>query len=395
MLGFKTRTASILCWFFQVSLHSQNPLIQNSGDVFLRDALFWLPFLPLSEFWALDKKKSIPNSFARIQSWATWGVILQIFWMYFATALQKNHSSWWPNGTAGETALYVEAFTLPLGVLARELPSWLLRVGTLGVFLWELLGGFLLVLPFFQPRLRLVGLIGFLFLHVFLVLTVSLGHFQWNVLACLMVMLPSSFWNFLSSKRHFHFNPLGTQEYLKSFSLTKSQNLVLVFLISLMTFRNLTSIPQLREWKKYTAISHLLKCTNFLRFDHDWNLFAPQPIRNNGWYEIEVILQNGDKINLPPHPYTQSVVNGSKPQSMLEHYGSQRWKDYYFYIFRDAYDNTWPYLKDFHCLMAKKKGYNPKSLKVIYHYQTLEFSNKKKSLESKPLSKTLIEKKCN
>ncbi len=393
MLGFKTRLASVVCWFLQVSLHSQNSLIQNSGDVFLRDALFWLPFLPLAEAWALDKKRDVEKTFSRIQSWATWGFILQIFWMYFATALQKNHSSWWPNGTAGETALYVEAFTLPLGVLARDLPSWILKVGTLCVYVWELLACFFLVLPVFQAKLRFVGMVGFLFLHIFLVSTVSLGHFQWNVLACLLVLLPSFFWDFLEKKKLL-LTKRGSQELRFSFSLKKSSNLILFFLVAIMSIRNLVTVPQLKNWFRHPAFSHLIKCTNFLRFEHNWNLFAPHPIRNNGWYEIEATLKNGNKIWIPPHPYTSAAKDGVKPDSLLNHYGPQRWKDYYFYIFRDAYKNTWPYLKNYHCHRAQLNGNELSSLKISYLYQMLQFGNERESVRSTPLKRVLIEGEC-
>ena len=54
LLGFRTRIATILTWFFVISLIARNPMVVTGGYVMFRLALFWAIFLPLGARWSVD-----------------------------------------------------------------------------------------------------------------------------------------------------------------------------------------------------------------------------------------------------------------------------------------------------------------------------------------------------
>src|SRR5689334_14974245 len=53
-LGYRSRPATIACWFLTCSLHARNPLIVHGGDDLLRVMLFWAMFVPLGARWSID-----------------------------------------------------------------------------------------------------------------------------------------------------------------------------------------------------------------------------------------------------------------------------------------------------------------------------------------------------
>src|SRR5688572_9815408 len=62
LLGYKTRVATIVCWFLMLSLQNRNPLILQGGDDLFRMLLFWGIFLPWQRFYSLDSlQKSDPE----------------------------------------------------------------------------------------------------------------------------------------------------------------------------------------------------------------------------------------------------------------------------------------------------------------------------------------------
>ena len=103
LVGYQTRLACFITWYFVVSVQLRNPMIMDGGDDFLRVLLFWTPFLPLSARWSLDAKRNpnwekLPNAYSSV---ATTGIYLQFFNFFvhfFHSAVSKlapfdrNHS---------------------------------------------------------------------------------------------------------------------------------------------------------------------------------------------------------------------------------------------------------------------------------------------------------------
>ena len=72
------------------------PLILNSGDTLLRMLLFWGMFLPLGAHWSVDRAlKAAPSRLSmRFLSLATVGLLMQIAFVYWFTAILKSGPEW-------------------------------------------------------------------------------------------------------------------------------------------------------------------------------------------------------------------------------------------------------------------------------------------------------------
>ena len=61
-LGYRTRAASVACWFLLQSLHLRVPFLNHGGDTLLRILFFWLVFLPSNEVWSLDRNIAVEDA---------------------------------------------------------------------------------------------------------------------------------------------------------------------------------------------------------------------------------------------------------------------------------------------------------------------------------------------
>ena len=57
-----------------------------------------------------------------------------------------------------------------------------------------------------------------------------------------------------------------------------------------------------------------------------WNLFAPYPIMDDGWYVIEGELTSGEKVDV--YNKTLGEVNWDKPDVVSSTYKNNRWRKY-------------------------------------------------------------------
>lgn len=61
------------------------------------------------------------------------------------------------------------------------------------------------------------------------------------------------------------------------------------------------------------------------RWDQYWSMFAPYPMKNDGWYVIVGQLKNGKEVDLFLH---NKKVSWEKPKDVSETYPNQRWRKY-------------------------------------------------------------------
>lgn len=205
-VGYRTRAASITCWFLEVSLQNRNPLILNGGDQVCRLAHLYAMFLPTGEVWSVDAwlrmrhrrrrlskrrearerehgstvvttttattlrspcdmatffdntsprpslKQGSSSAFSNhnlVCSMGTAAVVLQATTMYmFAGLLKNRHEAWANNYTGLKLSLHFDEFVTPLGKVFREgAPDWMLVLLTRASHLLELWCPLLVLLP--------------------------------------------------------------------------------------------------------------------------------------------------------------------------------------------------------------------------------------------------------
>jgi hypothetical protein len=200
MIGYRTRTATIICWYLLISLSWRNPKNLQGGDQLLWMLLFWSMFLPLGEIFSADqlrrKKKMGPKLAlgpASHLSLASFAILLQICIVYFVAGYTKT-SDGWIFGDALHHALSLDHFVTPIGKLALKYPRFLEWM-THGTLILEYGGALLLLCPFKPHIVRLIGIMSFVSLHLGIASMMNIGLFPYIDIMSLMLFIPGRAWD--------------------------------------------------------------------------------------------------------------------------------------------------------------------------------------------------------
>ena len=320
MIGWKTRFSIFLTWLLTISLHFRNPLVVDGGDVLLRCILFWMFFLPVSKVLSHDSgyKKLSELKNPTIQSWAYLTLPIQMFLLYFASAMLKTGIEWWPEGTASGFALSLEAFVTPFGKWMTHFPEGL-KFLTKSVYILELFGAFLF---FFSGHLRTIGILLFVFFHIGLGAVLDLALFPWIACACLFALLPTETWDEVILK-------FKWPEIKKSFAL-KFSSKEARFAWMAMPFLAAVIAWNILSYQKKAMYEPIRKAMLYLHLDQYWGMFAPYPLKDSGWFEFRTKLWDGNYALTFVHPKMESFWDDSKQKPSLgnEYFVDQRWRKY-------------------------------------------------------------------
>lgn len=185
----------------------RNRLALNGGDVVIRLLWFWMLFLPVAERWSVDRalrqthRRSAqlppPGSYFGV---GTIALAVQYCCIYYYGYATKSGERWTKDYTAVEISLHNEDFTAPYSAWFGQFWTtckWL----TFGVLQWEHLGMLVVLSPFYSTWCRLLGVAGYLGLHLgFGAFLPGVGLFAFFPTAGIVSWLPSRFWEFLDHK---------------------------------------------------------------------------------------------------------------------------------------------------------------------------------------------------
>jgi len=82
-----------------------------------------------------------------------------------------------------------------------------------------------------------------------------------------------------------------------------------------------------------------------LRLDQGWNMFAPEPMTEDGWYVIPGKRRDGTEIDL----LTGKPVRWEKPAVVADQYPNERWRKYLMNICGRAFEPYRPYFGQYLC----------------------------------------------
>jgi hypothetical protein len=311
LVGFRTRLATIACWALTVSLHNRNPLVLHSGDVIIRLMLFWAIFLPLGARWSIDARRPLlrpepPATFASVGSAA---FVVQLAYVYVFTWLLKTGAAW-HNGTA----VY---YTLQIDHFAKQPQShWMLqhldalRILTHATIVFEIAGPLLLLVPFFTGPLRTALVFAFWGLHLGFFAFMELGLFPWTCIAAWAAVLPGWFWDRFRV-RATHGSALRAPVWM---------DVVAGSCLALVTWWNLSTI----EPSRFSVAKPVAVIGRTLRLDQKWEMFAPYPLKDDGWFVIAGRLHDETETEL----LRGGPVSFEKPEGIAASYHGQRWSKY-------------------------------------------------------------------
>lgn len=209
MVGWHTRTTSILLYFMITSLFARNPLVLLGGDFVFSNLLFLCIFLPM-DCYSLDNyfkttsqiqtgKISKDKKKGKAHSWyilnlATLAAHTQICLIYVSSFFKKTGGRWWDEWSAGWYALNRDYLRTDLGEISLQFPI-LLELGSFGTLVWELIGVSFFFVPEYTSQIRLIALFLFGMMHFVFGTTMRLGIFGPMTLIALLMFIPSYFWD--------------------------------------------------------------------------------------------------------------------------------------------------------------------------------------------------------
>lgn len=337
LVGYRTRLFSIICWIFLLSLQNRNPLILQAGDDLLRMTLFWGIFLPWGYYYSVDSlQMQAPDKPKQYTSLAGFAYILQVFYLYFFTAVLKSSPEWTSEFTALYYALSLDQILLPFGKLIYPYES-LLKVLTAATYYTELILPFVLFIPFFHSFFRILFFTVFTMLHIGIYLSLNVGLFPMICIASMLGLLPflaiqkvhdalkmirvhvRDFFKrllFIFNNKAFYFKNQGVS--VPNESLLKK--FVVAFFMLYVLIWNVHTTGRLKIFtKEYHWVGHLFKVTQF------WGMFAPSVFKDDGWFVFVGKTAEGKEVDLNNHG---SDVSFEKPYYVAGTYKNDRWRKY-------------------------------------------------------------------
>ncbi|MDY6766007.1 MAG: HTTM domain-containing protein [Candidatus Nanohaloarchaea archaeon] len=355
-VGYRTRLATVVSWLLLVSLHHRNPVVLNGGDDLLGLLLFWSMFLPLGARWAVDSRSGASGD--SVVSVATAALLLQPVMMYTVNAVMKMQGEAWLDGGALAAILSLEQFTVRLGPVLAQHRSVLMPFLHVLDLLWVamLAGAALLVLLPRHLRTPLLGL--YVGGHLFMAGIMRLGLFPFIAIVALLPFLPDTFWRRLPPRtaavRRWW---AAVLERLDAVTADRTpaapqarrvlwyggQAVVLVFLV-LSLLWNVQSVS-LNGSTADTVPDHMEWVVDTTRTDQYWIMFAPDPLRVDGWYVVPARLSDGQRVDL----LHGGDVSFQKPQNVAAAYPNERWRKYLLNLWRENYAGHRPYFAAYLC----------------------------------------------
>lgn len=342
LIGYRTKIFLLLTYLLIISLQIRNSQVSHGGDIIMKIILFYFLFLPINARYALDNiaKNTLPKS-GKVFSIATIALILQIISIYVFAGIQKNGFAWL-EGSAVHYAMHLDMFANQFTLILREFPS-LMTILTYSTHYFERFGFLLLFIPFFWKYFRLAGVLAFMGLHFGFYLFLELGIFPWVAMILWIPMFPSmvgdAFEKFIKEKNIYsklsHFRDksrfrlnnklnlfIAEQPYRR---LNIPLNLVIgLVAISIFSWNlgtlNSKDLTILKDFKNPEFLKTVTRATALWQ---SWNMFAPIPMRVDGWFVMDAQIRSGKHIDILND---KDPVSFERPKMLNDYYRNERWQ---------------------------------------------------------------------
>lgn len=317
MIGYHSRLAGLLTWYFSAAVQLRNPMVLDGGDDFIRVLLFWTPFLPLGARWSVDARsfpqwRSLPNAYASV---ATAGVVFQLFVFYLFAALLKFGNEWLVTGDSLYYALSMDQFATGFGQYLAGYPN-LLRPMTWAALALEYGLALLLLLRGLTPRAQSAFYLLAVGFHLAIASMLNFGLFMPIVIAGLTVMFPTVWLERLAPSTSV--DSSAPQPLPSGYRLSLPLRLLGAGIIVMIAIFNGHSIEHQQRVPRWSW--PIAKLT----FEQQhWHFFAPDPIKSDGWFRLEVTGEDGKVVDA--WPFGEIPAKG-KPRHVASTFPNQRWR---------------------------------------------------------------------
>lgn len=344
LVGYRTWLATFVSWILLVSLHNRNPMVLQGGDAMMRLLFFWSLFLPLGARASLDRWLVPPHSQekhpdAPYLSMGTFAVLLQVCFVYWFTWALKTDATWRIEGSAVGYALSIDQMNRPIGRWLLQYPD-ALRALTFVTLELERWGPLVALIPFWRPRLFMVAV--FTGFHWILGLCLTLGIFTWIAPTAWLLFVPTGAWDFLAAHPWIQ-RARPRLETLKqrvialfrrlklrvpepralSWHASALRQLTAAFFLFYVFAWNFRGLDFNRYEPYFPARWNWVGDT--LRLDQLWAMFAPFPLREDGWMMLTARLADGQKVDLMTGG---KPIVWTKPMNLAGTFRDAQWQKY-------------------------------------------------------------------
>ncbi|MBM3792869.1 MAG: hypothetical protein FJW31_02150 [Acidobacteria bacterium] len=320
--GYRTRLAAAVAWVLAVSMQARSPIIGDAGDVALRLLLFWGLFASMSEVWSIDAWRPRARRPRRVHlSAGCIGLMVQMASIFFFASLLKSGKEWHGEMSAVYFALHLDAFATDLGIWLRQFEG-LGKVLTVSTMILEGVVVWLLFSPWWNGPLRTLVVVLFVGLHASFGLTMALGVLLFIMAAGWLMLLPEWFWEKLARR----LPVLAIPEASAGPEPWNPRNTLQLLGLFLVAYTLTLNVCELNAARFDAAAPRGWATPGFiLRLDQRWDMFAPCPLKDDGWYLIPGKLKSGEEVDLATGG---GVVFHEKPEDVAAHYRTQRRRKY-------------------------------------------------------------------
>ena len=336
VVGAWTRVATIVSWVLLVSLQTRNPLILTSGDTLLKMMLFWSMFIPLGKAWSVDacRKNSDLITSRTFVSFATFGMVVQLFCMYFFAGIAKWNDVW-HDGVAMEYVLRLNIYTNSFGesLLAYptmlKLVTWVTLWGEI-ILPWLMFfpaiafgAGYKLIYHLTGTGLRIFLIAVFWALHISIALSMDIGLFCYISMLAWLPMIPGAAWNWCGVKLK-----LATGRLQPYSQLRKTGQIVVgivcLFFVYLVVSWNVAQCesPAAKKYTEYAMPKALRWFALTAKVRQVFRMFD-RPPSANPWFVYHAVLRNGEEVDIMRGG---EPVDYSRPNLVKETMENLRWR---------------------------------------------------------------------
>jgi len=326
-LGWQARFAAFLAWFLIVQVQNRNPIILHGGDQMLRIVAFWAMFLPVGARWSIDgavgKLRAYGQPVAETTvSVGSFALLFQCAITYWSTAALKTGVEWGLEGSALWYALGIQQYETTIGIWIRSWPTILLRLMTWGTIGLEWAAP-LAILAVPRPAVRSTIVLGMFAFHLLLITPMmDVGPISWESCLWWIPFLPGSFWDFGAKFAAPWVDRIGWTRLSKAVSQWRTardkkwvaerkpfpridpsfpMQVAAALAIAWVVYWNAMGI--LDKPARFSTVNRVF------RLDQHWAMFAPRPMKEDGWYIAAARLADGSIVDL---------FQGGKPATLAK-----------------------------------------------------------------------------
>ena len=386
LLGYRTRLATFASWLLLISLHTRNPMLLTGGDTELRMILFWGLFLPWGSRGSVDgalaRRRGTEPTSRVVSALACRAYTLQIVSVYLFSVLLKSGADWQTDHTAIYYAMSIDQMATTLGRWLLDWPEVLAALVPV-VLATEAIAPLLLVVPQRWPWPRLAGMVALAGMHATFILTMNLGIFPWLCGAALLGFLPGRLLDGLSpvvdrwlardsiarrldrlvtriDRSDPRIGPLSGGSWAEPATLALlGCSMLYVLQWNLGTIDPAWRVPRSLRWYSQVA-----------RLDQEWDMFAPRPYRDDGWFVLPGVLRDGTPVDAR----TGGPVVWEKPDSVSDSLGYYRWRKYLRRIWMKRNKRHRLYYGRYLCRESKRAAHPETDLETFEIFYMLEWT---------------------